>query len=497
MAITLRTASHDSATTKGRALTHAELDANFTSFLDSGGSSLLGFIQSGTGAVSRTVQGRLRDWVSVLDFIPVAEHAAIIARSSTTDVSTYIQAAIDAIETAGGGTVFFPIGTYRIDTGLVVAENYVSLVGAGPNATRLNYHGSAKAIQITSQLMSAVKGLRLNDSGGNGTVGYANNYVAATTNFSHRLEDVHIFGFDRGVECTNIEFFYACMVNVDGSGLGFYIDNDDHSGGSNGIANVFIQCRAANCTGNGWEVGNQTGSQFMSCEALSNGATNAQFFVRGTCDTLTILHLDVENATQATTGLSISGSGHIISVRAFSLTTAVALSTCTRSILLPSVYSTVTAGTSVDSGSVNNVFFDSGHSFSLNASSNGRNQFIGGSSIPLERLQGWVADDATNPSLGTLPADSYVVNVRIQVTELFNSDGDDLISVGYDADNIAFATTTDVSTTGIKTVTLGSLAGYNATARSVEAYYTDTGSAPTTGKALVILEYFRVQTQVS
>lgn len=115
---------------------------------------------------------------------------------------------------------------------------------------------------------------------------------------------------------------------------------------------------------------------------------------------------------------------------------------------------------------------------------------------PLESLQNWVSDDNQNPSLGTLPAYSVVTNVRIQVTESFNSSGTDTISVGYDAATTAFATATDVSTGGIKSPTLGALAGYNGTARDVEAYYVAGGGAPTTGRALVIVEFYRAAREV-
>jgi len=115
----------------------------------------------------------------------------------------------------------------------------------------------------------------------------------------------------------------------------------------------------------------------------------------------------------------------------------------------------------------------------------------------IERLAAWVADDKQTADMGKLPANTNVVNVRIQVTENFNGSGSDLISVGYSGAATAFATTTDVSTTGIKSVTLGSSAGYNGTARDVQAYYTNGGGEPSTGKALVILEYYRVPEQVA
>ena len=110
-------------------------------------------------------------------------------------------------------------------------------------------------------------------------------------------------------------------------------------------------------------------------------------------------------------------------------------------------------------------------------------------------LSGWVADDAQNPSLtnetgsNNLPAGVVAGIPDLDVTEAFDSDGTDQIEVGYDADQNAFATLTDVSTTGPKNMAAGVLEGYIATVRAVEAYYTNGGSEPTTGKATVSLPY--------
>jgi hypothetical protein len=87
MAITLRTASHDSATTASRPLTHAELDANFTSFLDSSGSSLLGFIQSGIAAVAGTVDEKLK----ALPINP-KEDFGVVGDGSTDDTTAFTAA---------------------------------------------------------------------------------------------------------------------------------------------------------------------------------------------------------------------------------------------------------------------------------------------------------------------------------------------------------------------------------------------------------------------
>src|SRR5438552_13038602 len=68
-----------------------------------------------------------------------------------------IQAAIDACDNAGGGTVFFPTGHYN-ETGLVVGsgatasnhhQSYVFLEGSAPHAAVLRYVGSASGIAWT------------------------------------------------------------------------------------------------------------------------------------------------------------------------------------------------------------------------------------------------------------------------------------------------------------------------------------------------------------
>ena len=105
-------------------------------------------------------------------------------------------------------------------------------------------------------------------------------------------------------------------------------------------------------------------------------------------------------------------------------------------------------------------------------------------------LQAWVTSSNATVPMGILPINSYVVRVQLHATQAFNSDGTDNISVGITGTTNKFATATDVSTTGVKTVTLGSGVGFQTSAQAVNAYYVNGGSAPTTGKAIVIIEYF-------
>jgi hypothetical protein len=103
--------------------------ARLTDIAASGGSSLVGFIQAGTGAVAITMQDKAREIVSVKDFGAVGD--------GVIDDTAAIQAAIDYVIALGGGAVYAPRGTYRItdvlimDTGVYATG--VSLYGDGRN----------------------------------------------------------------------------------------------------------------------------------------------------------------------------------------------------------------------------------------------------------------------------------------------------------------------------------------------------------------------------
>lgn len=83
--------------------------------------------QGGAGAVNQTVEQRLQVSVSVKDF--GATGNGVVANEQP-----FIQAAIDDVFAAGGGTVRVPAGTYNI-TAQIVLKPGVSLIGDGSNNT--------------------------------------------------------------------------------------------------------------------------------------------------------------------------------------------------------------------------------------------------------------------------------------------------------------------------------------------------------------------------
>lgn len=69
----------------------------------SGGAGLVGFLQSGTGAIATTVQSKLREMVSAGDFGATRAGSAVANKAA-------LQLAISAVDAAGGGVLEVPLG---------------------------------------------------------------------------------------------------------------------------------------------------------------------------------------------------------------------------------------------------------------------------------------------------------------------------------------------------------------------------------------------------
>jgi len=89
-----------------------------------------------TGAVQTNVEAKLAQTLSVLDF--GADN------TGATNTTTAIQAAIDAAEDAGGGTVYFPSGEYLVT--VINLKNNVNLLGAGESSQITTSYAKGGAI---------------------------------------------------------------------------------------------------------------------------------------------------------------------------------------------------------------------------------------------------------------------------------------------------------------------------------------------------------------
>jgi hypothetical protein len=103
-----------------------ELDTEkiaFTRLDDSDGSSLMGFLQTGTGAVLQTLQTKVREFVNVKDFGVVGD--------GITDDTAAIQLAFNTLGVSSN-SLMFPYGTYKVtDTITMSGKESFSIFGKG------------------------------------------------------------------------------------------------------------------------------------------------------------------------------------------------------------------------------------------------------------------------------------------------------------------------------------------------------------------------------
>lgn len=120
------------------------------------GAALIGFIQSGTGAVARTVQAKLRETVSVLDY-----HSTGIIGVNTSHDTIAINAAIDT-----GLDVFFPAGHYSYTPGAKLLGFGQTLFGTSPLNTTINKVANGDMFKLHAGCTLQDIGFQGNGSGG-------------------------------------------------------------------------------------------------------------------------------------------------------------------------------------------------------------------------------------------------------------------------------------------------------------------------------------------
>ena len=119
---------------------------------------------------------------------------------------------------------------------------------------------------------------------------------------------------------------------------------------------------------------------------------------------------------------------------------------------------------------------------------------------PVQYASAWVTSGTQTVTVGSIPQYAVVTMVRVYVNTVFNGSVANTIQVGYTGADAALAGNTTMSdgSTGWVTLTAGtyctSWAAPNVcppldTSRVIVAKHIKGGTEPTTGKALVIVEY--------
>lgn len=166
-----------------------------TDLAASTGSGLSGFIQSGTGAVARTAQAKLRESISIKDFGAAGD--------GTTNDAAAFQAAIDYLESLGGGRLKLPTGTYLLSTTATVLGSGITIEGDGHQSTWIvNGQTNAPAIKFgdgvsTYNRCGISKVVFGQKSGVTAVSGNCGLLVSKCSNFD--LDNVQVFQFPQAL----------------------------------------------------------------------------------------------------------------------------------------------------------------------------------------------------------------------------------------------------------------------------------------------------------
>lgn len=132
--------------------------AALASLAASTGSSLIGFIQAGAGAVATTIQDDSRQRISALQFMSEVQRNDVLGFTGSVDISSAWANARDEAY-ARGGTLYSPPGKYRFDTAIQLA-NGVIYQGAGRSptlGTRFVYTGVSDAFYVSNPSNSSTR----------------------------------------------------------------------------------------------------------------------------------------------------------------------------------------------------------------------------------------------------------------------------------------------------------------------------------------------------
>jgi len=145
-----------------------------TAALAAADGSGLGFLQSGTGAIARTLKDKNWERVSGMDYMSVAEISDTQAASQAMDLSTALQNAINAVKSqrfkvidstsvrTGGREIELAPGVYKYDTTLTADGDISIKCKGGTGSVLLHYTGTGDALVVngTNMLIGAPQNTR-------------------------------------------------------------------------------------------------------------------------------------------------------------------------------------------------------------------------------------------------------------------------------------------------------------------------------------------------
>jgi hypothetical protein len=259
--------------------------------------------EGGTGAVTRSVESKLQESVSVKDFGAVGD--------GVTDDTAAIQAAINSVQSLSGGHLYIPEGTYKLSSTLNMTPQNCVIEGSGQNSV-LNFaactSGAGIAINGPTVRFELCRFTVTNAFASGISLNYGAT-ISSTNGVSRvNIHDIIINGSGlHGLEMTNTYMakFYD-IESINNAGDGFHLNGNHTSlsfnrcwaggdsaypnGGNQGrgwfingvIYSTFEACAADWNQETGWSIYNTCATNFLNCGSESN---NKEGFFVGTGST--------------------------------------------------------------------------------------------------------------------------------------------------------------------------------------------------------------------
>ena len=153
-----------------------------------GAAALVNFIQAGTGAVSRDAQSKMRDIVSVFDFMTAAQIADAQAFTYTQDLTTPLNNALTA---AAGKMVYHPEGGYL--SGRILPQSNTTLWFDGGSTLRKKTNGT-QCLKVSAKSNVHIVGNGCTFDGQTNADATSGDTVNFSDSHDCSMTDVHVLG---------------------------------------------------------------------------------------------------------------------------------------------------------------------------------------------------------------------------------------------------------------------------------------------------------------
>jgi len=253
-----------------------ELTAYKDALVAPSGSSLIGYQPQAYGASPTTIEAKLRESVSVLDFYANGVGGARVDPTGVIDSYLGIQAAIDYAADVFG-EVILPRGAYRISASLNL-KTTVSLKGAGQDSSEIRYYGvGGTALKLEGEISDQLTKVNLRDFSVYDYGTGVNGINMVQCHYS-TLSNMRVYGFTVGISVQHCWNDLFTFVTADGNSQdGFNFTTTDANaiqligcqGLANGRAGLYTEGgRAVIAVGSTFEANGQYGV-YLSCGAAN------------------------------------------------------------------------------------------------------------------------------------------------------------------------------------------------------------------------------------